>query len=363
MTRSIFDVRRGGWCVCALPVLLALMVNGCSSEERLIFNAPAPAAQEDGELGSLRLPLVTPDAGKFRLRGAIFDIARSGVKLLSLDSDVEPDAEALSADLNPGQYTSTLAAGWSLEALAADGSATAVRAALISANPASFSVRNARVTNVAYTFTTSSGVVRFGEGALNVRIGVTDPAALGSCDLSDSSSCPSGQQCLLGEGDATFCATPGELQVGAACASEQCVFGAQCLSLDASKPDVSVCTALCNPLAAPFGCDCQGLSVSDQIGVCGPPPAEACDLLDAASCPADEACQFPGGSFGVCGTPGSLSEGEGCFGEECAAGMECVGDDPMFGFLGQCRRFCDLDAPDCDFCFDVGTGRVGRCFL
>jgi hypothetical protein len=124
-----------------------------------------------------------------------------------------------------------------------------------------------------------------------------------------------------------------------------------------------VCTQLCNPEAPLFGCDCRGLSISQTIGVCGPPPAGSCDLLDATSCPTGQACQFPGGSFGTCGTPGTVSEGGSCFGEECEAGMECVGDEPDFGFQGTCRRFCDLDAPDCDFCFDVGTGRVGRCFL
>jgi hypothetical protein len=365
MTQANFGVSRGSGAVFVLPLLLAVALNGCGSEEHLIWPASdsAQEVEDPSALGTLRLPLVTPDTGKFRLRGAIFAIDRAGVPVLRLDSDVDPDAEALTASLNPGQYTSALEAGWSLEALADDGTATPVRAALISANPQSFSVRNERVTNVAYTFTTSSGVVQFGEGSLNVRIGVADPASLGSCDLTNSASCPTGQHCLLGDGDATFCATPGDIEVGEPCGSEQCVFGAQCLSLDPAAPDHSLCTALCNPEAPPFGCDCRGLSISDQVGVCGPPPAGACDLLDPSSCPEQQACQFPGGSFGVCGTPGVLTEGQSCFGEECAAGLDCVGDDPQFGFLGICRRFCDLDAPDCDFCFDVGTGRVGRCFL
>ena len=117
------------------------------------------------------------------------------------------------------------------------------------------------------------------------------------------------------------------------------------------------------PAEEPFGCDCVGLSISDDIGVCGPPPASACDLLDPASCPEGQACQLPGGSFGVCGTPGNLGEGETCFGEVCAAGLDCFGDDPASGFSGTCYRFCDLTAPSCEFCFDVGTGSLGRCFL
>jgi hypothetical protein len=349
--------------VLALPLALALAVNGCHSEERLIFNGEPQQPGAEQELGVLRLPLITTDTGQFRLRGALFEIARSGAPIVTLDSDDEPDAEALSADLEPGQYTSTLGAGWSLERLAENGTATPVRAALISANPARFSVRNATTTTLAYSFTTSSGVVTFGEGSLSVRIGVADPATLSSCDVAFPDSCPAGQHCLIGEEGRSFCATPGELPVGAACSSEQCVVGAQCLNLQAPATGAGVCTELCNPEAPAFGCDCRGLSISETIGVCGPPPPGSCDLLDAASCPAGQACQFPGGSFGTCGEPGTVEEGGSCFGEECQAGMECFGDDPQFGFLGICRRFCDLDAPDCDFCFDVGTGRVGRCFL
>jgi hypothetical protein len=205
--------------------------------------------------------------------------------------------------------------------------------------------------------------VSFGEGTVNVRIGVSDPATLASCDVAVAGSCPGGQHCLIGDGGSSYCATPGDLPVGAACNSEQCVVGAQCLSLDPAAPEQGICTTLCNPEFPAFGCDCRGLSISETIGVCGPPPPNACDLLDPASCPAGKACQFPGGSFGVCGTPGNVPEGGSCFGEQCEAGLSCEGDDPNFGSLGVCRRFCNLDAPDCDFCFDVGTGRVGRCFL
>jgi hypothetical protein len=344
-----------------MPVVLALAVNGCNSEERVIFQSQS--ADQQPELGSLRLPLVTPDAGRLRLRSAVFQIARNGVPIVTLNSDDDPDAEALTAQIDTGQYTSTLSDGWSLERLADDGSATPVRAALISSNPVSFSVRNERSTTVAYSFTTSSGIVTFGEGSVAVRIGVVDPSTLASCDLNGALGCLAGQSCLIGDDGATFCATPGDLPVGSACASEQCVAGAQCLSFDSAAPQQAVCTALCNPQSPPFGCDCRGLSSSETIGVCGPPPPGSCDLLDAAGCPSGQACQYPGGSFGVCGTPGDVPENGSCFGEECEAGLDCVGDDPDFGFQGVCRRFCDLDAPDCDFCFDIGTGRVGRCFL
>ncbi|HTV24536.1 MAG TPA: hypothetical protein VMG12_37855 [Polyangiaceae bacterium] len=324
--------------------------------------AAAPASSEG--TGSLSLPLVTPDAASFRLRGAVFEIERSGVVLASLESDAHPDAEALTAELDPGQYQVRLLDGWSLEELGSAGGATPVRAALVSPNPASFGVRNGRVTTVAFTFTTSSGVVTFGEGAVSVRLGVMDPASLGSCDIVNQAGCPEGQHCLLADaGGKTFCATPGGLPVGAPCSAEQCVFGAQCLGLDLAEPEATTCTALCNPASPGFGCDCRGLGAGDEIGVCGPPPAGTCDLLDLASCPDGLACQFPGGSFGVCGVPGSIGEGASCFGEECEAGLDCFGDDPAFGVAGVCYRFCDVQAPACEFCFEVDTGSVGRCFL
>jgi hypothetical protein len=359
-------VRTGWWAAAVVPAALVLVFNACNSSDQTKLDVPGGvlAPLEARELGSLYLPLVTPDAVKYRLRDALFEIARGGAVIASLDSDADPDAQALTAELNPGQYQVTLAGGWLLERLETNGSATPVRAALISANPAFFSVRNGRVTNVAFTFTTSSGTVTFGEGSVGVRIGVADSASLTSCDIANQAGCPSGQHCLLAnETGQTFCATPGELAVGAACSSEQCAFGSQCLAVDAAAPGVSSCTQLCNPLFPPFGCDCLGLSFADDVGVCGPPPASACDLLDPASCPTGESCQLPGSSFGVCGSPGTLAEGASCFGEVCQAGLDCYGDDAAQGFSGTCYRFCDLQAPACEFCFEVGTGSIGRCFL
>jgi hypothetical protein len=361
--------RRSRWYGAAgVPVALALVFYGCSSsDETRLGAAPGVVSplQAEQELGSLYLPLITPDAIRYRLRDATFEIERAGAVVVSLDSDADPDAEALTAELSPGQYQIRLGGGWALERLEENGSATPVRAALISPNPAVFSVRNGRVTNVAFTFTTSSGSVTFGEGSVSVRLGVADSAALTTCDIANQAGCASGQHCLLADGSGqTFCATPGDLAVGARCSSEQCVFGAQCLDLNESDAiQASACTQLCNPLFPPFGCDCLGLSFADDVGVCGPPPESACDLLDPAGCPAGQACQFPGGSFGVCGTPGTLTEGSSCFGEVCAAGFDCYGDDPALGFAGTCYRFCDVQEPACEFCFDVGTGSVGRCFL
>jgi hypothetical protein len=343
---------------------LVVAALGCGASDDTRMHGALEPMQEARAAGTLAVPLVTPDAGLYRLRRAVFDVERSSVRLLRLDSETQPDADALEAELDPGQYQIRLNDGWSLEELDAAGAASTLRAALISANPVAFAVRDGRVTTVAFTFTTSAGVVTFGAGAVSVRLGVTDPTSLGSCDVVNQAGCAEGQHCLLGDADGkTFCATPGQLPVGAPCASEQCVFGAQCLALDIAAPELTHSTDLCSPPSPPFGCDCRGLGVGADVGVCGPPPPGACDLLDPASCPEGLTCQYPGGSFGVCGAAGSATEGESCFGEECAAGLDCFGDDPALGFTGTCYRFCDVQAPSCEFCFEVDTGSVGRCFL
>jgi hypothetical protein len=329
-------VRAAASRLCAGLIAAAL---GChASDETRVHGALGPAASrgEASATGSLAVPLVTPDAAPYRLRTAVFDVQRSGVLVVSLDSEASPDARALTAELDPGQYEIRLNDGWSLERLDAQAVASPVRGALISPNPVGFGVRDGRVTSVAFTFTTSAGLVTFGKGAVSVRLGVTDPSTLSGCDVVNQAGCAEGQHCLLGDADGkTFCATPGELPPGAPCGSEQCVLGAQCLALDIAAPEETTCTALCNPLAPPFGCDCRGLGAADDIGICGPPP--------------------PG--------PGSATEGESCFGEECQAGLDCFGDDAELGFTGTCYRFCDVQAPECEFCFEVDTGSVGRCFL
>jgi hypothetical protein len=354
--------------VAAFSLLAALAAGGCSSSDAGVVRDgsgdPASSAGAEDGIGSLRLALVTAETARFRLRNAVFDITRAGTLVVSLSSEAaDPDAEELTATLSQGRFSVTLRDGWTLERLPDDGSpAEPVRAALITPNPTDVSIRDQRETTVVYNFTTALGAVSFGRGSVDVRIGLVDPSSLASCDIVNQSGCASGQTCLMADdGGRTYCATAGTLPAGAPCSSEQCVLGAQCLEIEGAAP---VCVAFCNPLAPTFGCDCQGLSFDDALGVCGPPPTGSCDLLAQSGCAEGEACQLPSGSaFGVCGQPGTLGERESCFGEVCGPGLDCLGDDPALGFAGTCFRFCDLSAPSCDFCVDVGTGSVGRCFL
>ncbi|HTV21049.1 MAG TPA: hypothetical protein VMG12_20330 [Polyangiaceae bacterium] len=235
---------------------------GCSA------NDAATLAPADRASGQIHLPLVTPDDGAFRLRQASFTIDDSaGNLVLTLDSDADPDATSLDAELGQAAYSIELLDGWSLEQLAEDGSSTAVAAALLTTNPTDFEIHDGGVTNILYQFATNSGVVSFGAGTLDIGVDVTTQAGLPGCDLLDRNSCPSGQSCLLRDGSGeTFCADSGSLPIGSPCSSDQCVAGSQCLAIEGSTE--RVCTRFCNP-ASTF-CGCRSLSTDENVGVCDP---------------------------------------------------------------------------------------------
>lgn len=352
-------------------MMLSSIGLGCSAEGTQ--SGDPPGAIDGQQAGQLRLPLVTSAGDVFRLRSASFAIRNaSSTTVATLDSESEPGATELSMDLSPGGYDVTLGAGWFLERLSDDGSVAGVNAALVTPNPTRLDVRDGEVTELVYAFATTDGVITLGSGAVSISVDVVRPESLASCSLAADyygSGCPSGQTCLMtDEGGRTFCATPGPLPVGAACDSQQCVAGAQCLAPEEGA--ARVCTRFCNPQALAFGCNCAALSFdAERSGICIAPPPDACDLL-AQGCPDGEACQYVGGNFGTCGVPGTLGRGEPCAGEVCAAGLDCYGDDAESQVLGRCLAICNLDSPSCALpegawyssCNDVSTGRAGRCF-
>jgi hypothetical protein len=240
---------------------------GSSGDDTHIYSQQV---RGDRIIGDLRLPLVTPGEGAFRLRSAIFDIeSRSGAGVfVRVDSDSDPDAFELRATLPQGSYAITLQDGWALERLGADAGVEPVNAALLSDNPRPFDIRDGQLTRLVYEFTTDDGVVRLGEGDVAVGVAVTPNAALAECDVLDPSTCPSGRTCLLAGGDdGTFCAQPGSLPVGAACSGEQCVAGAQCLALD-GEGAAATCRQFCSLDAPPAGCTCRSLDFDPAIGIC-----------------------------------------------------------------------------------------------
>lgn len=360
LTGVYAGVYRASW------VAVALAVGACSSSSEVrLLAEKGEAGSKNEETGRLRLELVTQGSSQHRLNNARFSVTRAGVEIEELDSGANPDVGELQLEVEQGTYQVELQAGWSLDQLDEAGQSVGeVRAVLVSTNPATVTVRNGGISTVGFSFTTVGGRITFGVGGIRVRIAYVDSVALSSCDLARPFSCPSGQSCLLAdESGTTFCVSAGSLEVGESCDAEQCVAGAQCLALDPEEPDNATCTAYCDPGTPSFGCDCRGLSLNSGVGVCGAPPEGTCDLLAQTGCEDGVACQYDGGSFGFCGDPGELFEGSSCFGaSDCQAGLDCFGYEPEFGQPGICLGFCDLSAPDCEFCNDVGTGNVGRCY-
>jgi hypothetical protein len=331
-----------------------------------------PLSESEQQAGTLSLPLVTSSGAMYRLTDATFVIkSQAGTPVATLDSESDPDAQALTTALGQGHYNVRLQDGWVLNEVQADGTEAPVRAALISTNPQSFQITTGLDTDLSFSFTTDVGTVTIGEGTLNIGVDVAEDATGAGCNLISSyyNNCPSGRTCLVaGESGETFCASPGSLPVGSACDTEQCVAGSQCFALDPNAPEQGACTQFCDTSYPLWECSCLSLGLDNSntnAGICGAKPAGACDLLEQTGCAPGEACQYQGGSFGTCGAPGATAPGEACSGETCTLGYQC--------FNGACRSFCDtrlgsFNNPACpnngyyyNYCEHVGTGHVGRC--
>jgi len=337
----------GPWGSCAVLCVAAALVAGCSDRERIRVSDDTNVQA----FGTLQLPLVTPLQSQYRLRDALFDIStRAQVAVATLDSESDPDASSLSLDLQPGSYQINLRDGWRLEQLG-DAGAAATSAALLTQNPLAFDVANASVTELVYSFTTNQGLVTFGRGSVSVSVQVTPVEALASCSILDTSSCPSGQTCLLAnDGGRTFCAEPGALKVGAPCSSEQCVAGAQCLALDSQQPDDKVCTRFCDPASPRPGCDCRALASPVGVGVCMP--------------------RAPGGQFSFSGIANDLpiaalegwslcyADTFGDFGSIDTLLSQCNEGQLLLGcrVAGSDTLQLAANAPASDVTFDTGTG-------
>jgi hypothetical protein len=242
------DQQRRGF----FSALVALILVGCADDD-------VTTAHADGEgSGSLSLALVTPARPSFRLRTALFDVETLvGGLLDTLSSEASPEATALELELPRGIYQVELRDGWAIERIDGDASSL-VPAALLTPNPTTFEIVPERSTEVLYRFATSDGELEFGHGRVSVTFDVTATTSLSPCN--PLYGCSSGQTCLVADSSGrSFCAQPGHLPVGAACQSEQCVSGAQCLGLDGQHPDDRTCMKFCNVRAPEFGCNCLAL--------------------------------------------------------------------------------------------------------
>jgi hypothetical protein len=113
----------------------------------------------------------TANGHTFRLRHATFQI--TGPITTVLDSETDPDAEALVAVLDVGSYSAELRAGWTLERIDPAGPVQ-VNATLTSPNPVAFDITNGAVTSISFSFATDGQLVNVGQGSVAVSVNVTE---------------------------------------------------------------------------------------------------------------------------------------------------------------------------------------------
>ena len=113
----------------------------------------------------------------YRLRDA--SISVNGPTPMVFDTEDDPTRTSLSADVDPGNYSATVQAGWRIERL--DGtSATTVNATLLSANPLLFTVRAQQRTSVPLRFRIDGEDVPFTQGydiTLDIDESIPSPGA------------------------------------------------------------------------------------------------------------------------------------------------------------------------------------------
>jgi hypothetical protein len=222
---------------------------------------------EEAATGNVNLALLgqAPSGVQYRLRNATFNV--TGPTSVSLDSEVDPNATALSATLSVGSYSAQLAGQWALERLDAMGPVV-VEATLVSPNPATFDVIAGSVTNLVFQFATNGTIVTIGTGDLQISIGVTETSGGGggSCTLLDPATCPPGTWCGPISIDQVACQSGGMTPVGSACsATSLCVSGAVCVDIGAGPTCIKVCDFTDPTTCSPLGCQNVGAML---FGLC-----------------------------------------------------------------------------------------------
>ncbi len=171
-----------------LSILLAVTVGA-------LFTGCSTQGDQTSDVGSLRMPLrgSAPSGNVYQLTGALFEISDMGGPVTTLDSDADPTATVLSADLPEGSYQISISPMWGMIDVA---TGTPVSATLLSPETQSFSIVNDTTTNVAYRFQINGDVVAIG-GTLEVTLDIveascgSDPqaAALAACTAQFGPNC------------------------------------------------------------------------------------------------------------------------------------------------------------------------------
>lgn len=160
--------------------LVTLVVGACSSSPIDPTAGEQGSSAIEGEVGSVSIPL-TSSVGStdYRLNTATFTISAPGFKTRV----VKPPAdEPVHNEVLPvGSYSIQLEKGWVLEKRGPGSKVfVAVPAQLVTPNPLTFDVTGKTVADAFFGFVTTSGDVSFGDGSVNIRIGVQDCSAYDS---------------------------------------------------------------------------------------------------------------------------------------------------------------------------------------
>jgi hypothetical protein len=158
-----------------------------SFPRRVALLALLAVACGDPTTGSVELALTGQSTAghTYRLRQAELVVADDlEVPVLTLRTEDDPTRTALHARLPAATYRLTLATGWHLERVRADGSTAEVTGALTSANPQAFTIVGGERSRVTLRFRVEGAELPLGDGDLDVDIEIDDLDAAPS-DASD----------------------------------------------------------------------------------------------------------------------------------------------------------------------------------
>src|SRR5512133_54992 len=112
---------------------------------------------------------------EYRLRHGTFAI--TGASTASVSTEDNLQAENISVELSPGEYSISLNSGWQLEAATPNGDFASVEATLTSADPQSFTIADKKTTSVAFRFRVGDDTIVLGTGSVSISIEVDESTA------------------------------------------------------------------------------------------------------------------------------------------------------------------------------------------